>query len=164
MIMKFFSEIHKGWREGLAEKKAEKARRKQMHVYRTKEGTIFEIVCAVLLIIAWTLNAWIFFGMGHDIPVPKHLFLSGMFTIVTIALLVTAYHPQYIDTIDKIGNQQQLLWAVRSVRIIAIFMALFAMLPPVIHIYHSPIPHVGLPIIILMILTQLFVSYKAKRA
>ena len=107
----------------------------KISVRRTKEGTIFEIISMVLVVIMWGIVA----RMWNRLPnrLPSHfdmvgnvdewsdkntLILLGVIaTITTISLLVSAYFPRKTVHIhERIQNLRQMALAVRMVRICAI--------------------------------------------
>lgn len=111
----------------------------KISVRRTKEGTIFEIISMVLVVIMWGIVA----RMWNRLPnrLPSHfdmvgnvdewsdkntLILLGVIaTITTISLLVSAYFPRKTVHIhERIQNLRQMILAVRMVRICAIAMGI----------------------------------------
>ena len=111
---------------------------KKIKVHRTTEGTIFEIVTAVLLIALWVLT--IVLWQKSDPVVVTHFDLSGtadgfgsrdhMFvtavgaTLSSVLLLVGAYYPQFINLPVGISNIRQATTAVRMVRVLAVAITL----------------------------------------
>lgn len=111
---------------------------KKIKVHRTTEGTIFEIVTAVLLIALWVLT--IVLWQKSDPVVVTHFDLSGtpdgfgsrdhMFvtavgaTLSSVLLLVSAYYPRFVNLPVGISNIRQATTAVRMVRVLAVAITL----------------------------------------
>ena len=91
-------------------------------VYRTIEGTIFEVVAAILVIATWI------------IALARHQFdstfgepwLTGIIalTLGVVALLVGCYFPRLSKNSYRFKNFTQVLISVRTCRILAIELAL----------------------------------------
>ena len=98
------------------------------------EGTIFEIVFAIVAIIVWGVIIW----LVHRAPdiVPTHFDASGnpnaygspigatipcvILTIGAIVMMVLAYFPRHINMPFKITNIRQVELAIRQLRIVGI--------------------------------------------
>ena len=114
---------------------------KSVKVHRTTEGTIFEMVFAIVAIVVWGLIIW----MIHQAPdiVPTHFDGSGkpnaygsptgiavpclIITAAALLCMVVAYFPRFINMPCKITNIRQVVLTLRSVRLAGItllFMAL----------------------------------------
>ena len=114
---------------------------KTVKVYRTTEGTIFEIAFVVIAIVVWGLIIW----MIHQAPdiVATHFDASGkpnaygppagiaipcvIITIVAIGLMTTAYFPRLINMPTKLTNIRQVKLAIRGVRIAAIILLIMCL-------------------------------------
>ena len=114
---------------------------KTVKVYRTTEGTIFEIAFVVIAIVVWGLIIW----MIHQAPdiVATHFDASGkpnaygspagiaipcvIMTIVAIGLMTTAYFPRLINMPTKLTNIRQVKLAIRGVRIAAIILLIMCL-------------------------------------
>lgn len=113
---------------------------KEIKVHRTLEGTVFEIVFAIIAVIVWGVIIW----LVHRAPdiVPTHFDASGnpnaygtpvgatipciILTIAAIVMMVLAYFPRHINMPFKITNIQQVELAIRQLRIAGI---IFLLLP-----------------------------------
>lgn len=107
---------------------------KDVKVHRTLEGTVFEIVFAIVAIVVWGIIIW----LVHRAPdiVPTHFDASGnpnaygspvgitipciILTIAAISLMVLAYFPQHINMPVNITNIRQVEMTIRSTRVAAI--------------------------------------------
>lgn len=107
---------------------------KDVKVHRTLEGTVLEIVFAIVAIIVWGVIIW----LVHRAPdiVPTHFDASGnpnaygspigatipcvILTIGAIVMMVLAYFPRHINMPFKITNIRQVEMTIRSTRVAAI--------------------------------------------
>lgn len=107
---------------------------KDVKVHRTLEGTVFEIVFAIVAIIVWGIIIW----LVHRAPdiVPTHFDASGkpnaygspagvtipcvILTIVAISMMVIAYFPRHINMPFEITNIRQVTLVIRQLRIVGI--------------------------------------------
>jgi len=107
---------------------------KDVKVHRTLEGTVFEIVFAIVAIVVWGIIIW----LVHRAPdiVPTHFDASGnpnaygspvgitipciILTIAAISLIVLAYFPRHINMPVNITNIRQVEMTIRSTRVAAI--------------------------------------------
>ena len=107
---------------------------KDVKVHRTLEGTVFEIVFAIVAIVIWGIIIW----LVHRAPdiVPTHFDASGnpnaygspvgitipciILTIAAISLIVLAYFPRHINMPVNITNIRQVEMTIRSTRVAAI--------------------------------------------
>ncbi|MBQ6378925.1 MAG: DUF1648 domain-containing protein [Prevotella sp.] len=107
---------------------------KDVKVHRTLEGTVFEIVFAIVAIVVWGIIIW----LVHRAPdiVPTHFDASGnpnaygspvgitipciILTIAAISLIVLAYFPRHINMPVNITNICQVEMTIRSTRVAAI--------------------------------------------
>ena len=99
---------------------------KNVKVHRTTEGTIFEIACAVILIVMWALAFTTKIFEGSEIQ-GKHIGIITM-TVASIVLLAGAYCPRWINAGQELKNIRQVEIAIRMVRTIAVEMAAFCLL------------------------------------
>lgn len=145
---------------------------KKIKVHRTVEGTIFEIVAAVLLVVLWVLT--IVLWQKSDPVVATHFDLSGtpdgfgsrnhMFvtavagTLSTVLLLVSAYFPRHINLPVGIGNIRQTTIAVRMVRVLAVTVALLFIGIPLSMTFGKMVPVAVFGIVIILIMA--FYTYK----
>lgn len=107
---------------------------KDIKVHRTLEGTVLEIVFAIVAIIVWGIIIW----LVHRAPdiVPTHFDASGkpnaygtpagvtipcvILTIAAIVMMVLAYFPRHINMPFEITNIQQVKLTIRQLRIVGI--------------------------------------------
>ena len=115
--------------------------KERIKVCRTTEGTIFEIVLVVMLVVIGALIAM----MYADAPdvVPTHFGPSGepngwgsksgvlipclVITIASIFLMVSAYSPHKINIPVEVSTPRQWALVVRLVRVTALEMALLTL-------------------------------------
>ncbi|MBO6295995.1 MAG: DUF1648 domain-containing protein [Prevotella sp.] len=109
-----------------------------VRVYRTTEGTIFECVAAVIIVVMWALIAYYFKSLPDQIPThfdmtgdadgfgSKHtLWILGIIgTLTTTLLLFSAYHPRFMNLPVKVTKPVHIAMAIRMLRIICIIIAL----------------------------------------
>ena len=109
---------------------------KSVKVHRTMEGTILEVIFAIVAVVIWGLIIW----LVHQAPdiVPTHFDASGkpnaygspagvtipciILTIAAITLMVLAYFPRHLNMPFKITNIRQVELAIRQVRISGIIL------------------------------------------
>ncbi len=134
-----FEMMRQLWLKCAAEEQNEQARRRQMHVCRTVEGTAFEGVCA--LIVVATLGTEIALAVReHDFN-PLDMLTVLLLPALIAGLLYTAYHPQWLHVGDtKIENARQLTLLVRSARVVALCLALFLFGESVCHLVGIKLP------------------------
>ena len=112
------------WKETRQEVKEEKQKRKLMFVERTKEGTIIELLCCVLLLIKWVLIIRMWLNKSsYDSGDGVSLLFDVLMTCCLLSLLYLAYCPSSLDLSLNIKNGRQLALLVRSVRIITLGLA-----------------------------------------
>ena len=140
---------------------------KDVKVYRTKEGTMFEIAVALVLIIAWVISfcfEWTkpleFFGI--------HLHTLAL-SLTAIFLTVCAYHPRFIHLNNKrsggFTNIRQVEIAIRMVRVIAVELALLVLVLNILSVRGIDMSElVGVPFVIVIIATSLCFSFLAHKA
>lgn len=111
---------------------------KKIKVHRTTEGTIFEIVAALLLVVLWVLTVVLWQRCNSTIATHfdltgtpdgfgsrNHMFVTAVAgTVSTVLLLVSAYFPRFINLPVGISNIRQAATAVRMVRVLAVTVAL----------------------------------------
>ena len=115
--------------------------KERIKVCRTTEGTIFEIVLVVMLVVIGALIAM----MYADAPdvVPTHFGPSGepngwgsksgvlipclVITIASIFLMVSAYFPHKVNIPVEVSTPRQWALVVRLVRVMALEMALLTL-------------------------------------
>lgn len=99
---------------------------KDVKVHRTLEGTIFEIVSAIILVVVWVLAfATGMFG-GSEIQ-GKHIAIITL-TVATIVLLAGSYFPRWINAGQELKNIRQVEVAIRMTRTLAVEFATFSLL------------------------------------
>ena len=114
---------------------------KKIKVHRTTEGTVFEVVFAIVAIVVWGIIIW----LVHQAPdiVPTHFDASGkpnaygspigitipciIVTIVAIGCMAVAYFPRFINLPVSITNIRQVELTIRSVRVAAIILLLLCL-------------------------------------
>ena len=99
---------------------------KSVKVYRTLEGTIFELITAIILIVTYAVAiAKNYFDF--DNLQGKHM-ATIVISVFSIALLVMAYYPRNISIGGKAENIRQVEISIRTIRIYAVKFALFCLL------------------------------------
>ena len=99
---------------------------KSVKVYRTLEGTIFEIITAIILVVTYAVAiAKNYFDFDNFQG--KHM-ATIVISILSIALLVMAYYPRNISIGRKAENIRQVEISIRTIRIYAVKFALFCLL------------------------------------
>ncbi len=93
---------------------------KKVKVCRTLEGTISEIVAAIILVITWAL------AIAIDRDVVEGHYLGALFgSIAVVYSLVCAYFPSQINVANvRLENIRQVDLAIRMTRVLAIELAL----------------------------------------
>ena len=98
----------------------------EVKVHRTLEGTIFEIITAIILIVTYAVAiAKNYFDF--DIFQGKHL-ATIVLSVISIVLLAVAYSPKNINIGGEPKNIRQVEISIRTVRVIAVELALFCLL------------------------------------
>ena len=129
---------------------------KTIKVYRTTEGTLFEIAFAIVAIIVWGIVAWMLYrassivathfdASGHPnaygSPLPPVLLAGIITTVVGIAMMVTAYYPRWINMPVEITNIRQVKLLVRFVRVVGITTLIIPLIITYMMLVHqSPLP------------------------
>ena len=133
---------------------------KKVKVYRTLEGTIFEIITAIILIVTYAVAiAKNYFDFDNFQG--KHM-ATIVLSILSIALLVMAYYPRNISIGGKAENIRQVEISIRTIRIYAVKFALFCLLMVTIS-PDNPIIHTafGIAIVVTALISTFFLN-KAK--
>ncbi len=98
----------------------------EVKVHRTLEGNIFEMTTAVILMVMYAIAiATKFFDLSNMMG--KHVGIITI-SIVSVILLFAAYSPKHINLGQELKNIRQVEIAIRTVRIMAIELALFCLL------------------------------------
>ena len=137
-------------------------------VYRTTEGTIFEVAFLILAIIVWGLIIW-FIKQAPDI-VPTHFDASGnpnawgsptgiifpcsIMTISGAAMLILCYFPKTFNLSGKHATPLNYALTIRMLRIMSLLMLLMtlAIAWTVLRLTnHSPIPIIVIVGIIILV-------------
>ena len=137
-------------------------------VYRTTEGTIFEVAFLILAIIVWGLIIW-FIKQAPDI-VPTHFDASGnpnawgsptgiifpcsIMTISGAAMLILCYFPTTFSLSGKHATPRNYALTIRMLRIMSLLMLLMtlAIAWTVLRLTnHSPIPIIVIVGIIILV-------------
>ena len=114
---------------------------KSVKVYRTTQGTILEVLFAIVAVVVWGIIVWLV-AKAPDI-VPTHFDASGkpneygpaagimipcaIITLVAIGIMITAYYPRHLNLPFKVSNIRQVKLAILSVRIAGIILLLIAL-------------------------------------
>ena len=114
---------------------------KSVKVYRTTQGTILEVLFAIVAVVVWGIIIWLV-AKAPDI-VPTHFDASGkpneygpaagimipcaIITLVAMGIMITAYYPRHINMPFKITNIRQVKLTILSVRITGIILLLIAL-------------------------------------
>lgn len=137
-------------------------------VYRTTEGTIFEVAFLILAIIVWGLIIW-FIKQAPDI-VPTHFDASGnpnawgsptwiifpcsIMTISGAAMLILCYFPKTFSLSGKHATPRNYALTIRMLRIMSLLMLLMtlAIAWTILRLTnHSPIPIIVIVAIIILV-------------
>lgn len=110
--------------------------RKQVKVHRTREGNLFEIAAAVLVVVMWLSGVWVVLYGG----VPFWVTLCECFPLTYTVPFVffCAYHPDIINVPMRLTNETQVWVMVRMLRVLGIEICLFG-----ITLCFLPMPGVG---------------------
>lgn len=130
---------------------------KSVKVHRTLEGTIFEIITAVILIVTYAVAiAKNYFDFDNFQG--KHM-ATIVISVFSIALLVMAYYPRNISIGGKAENIRQVEISIRTVRIFAVKFALFCLLMVAIS-PDNPIIHTafGIAIVATALISTFFLN------
>ena len=130
---------------------------KSVKVHRTLEGTIFEIITAIILIVTYAVAiAKNYFDFDNFQG--KHM-ATIVISVLSIALLVMAYYPRNISIGGKAENIRQVEISIRTVRIFAVKFALFCLLMVAIS-PDNPIIHTafGIAIVATALISTFFLN------
>ena len=132
----------------------------EVKVHRTLEGTIFEIITAIILIVTYAVAiAKNYFDF--DIFQGKHL-ATIVLSVISIVLLAVAYSPKNINIGGEPKNIRQVEISIRTVRVIAVELALFCLLMVAIS-PDNPIIHTafGVTLVVTALISTIFI-HKSK--
>ena len=130
---------------------------KSVKVHRTLEGTIFEIITAIILIVTYAVAiAKNYFDFDNFQG--KHM-ATIVISVLSIALLVMAYYPRNISIGGKAENIRQVEISIRTIRIYAVKFALFCLLMVTIS-PDNPIIHTafGIAIVATALISTFFLN------
>ena len=133
---------------------------KSVKVHRTLEGTIFELVTAIILIVTYAVAiAKNYFDFENFQG--KHL-ATTVLSVISIVLLAVAYSPKNINIGGQPKNIRQVEISIRTVRIIAVELALFCLLMVAIS-PDNPIIHtaIGVTLVATALVSTIFI-HRAK--
>ncbi len=92
--------------------------REGMKLGRTCEGTVFDVVAAVLLVIMWAVSMWL---VSHrDADIDQLVINCGIATATVPLMLLAAYRPALINVPVVITTLAQLRLLIRMERIAAL--------------------------------------------
>lgn len=132
----------------------------EVKVHRTLEGTIFEIITAIILIVMYAVAiAKNYFDFDNFQG--KHL-ATIVLSVISIVLLAVAYSPKNINIGGEPKNIRQVEISIRTVRVIAVELALFCLLMVAIS-PDNPIIHTafGVTLVITALISTIFI-HKSK--
>ena len=134
---------------------------KDVKVHRTLEGTIFELVTAIILVVTYAVAIAKNYFDFDDFQ-GKHM-ATIVLSVLSILLLVMAYSPKNISIGGKVENIRQVEISIRTIRIYAVKFALFCLLMVAIS-PDNPIIHTafGIAIVATALISTFFLN-KAKR-
>lgn len=92
--------------------------REGMKLGRTREGTVFDVVTAAMLIIMWVVSMWLVSHRGADIE--QLVVNCGIATATVPVMLLAAYRPAFINVPVVITTLAQLRLLIRMERIAAL--------------------------------------------
>ena len=132
----------------------------EVKVHRTLEGTIFEIITAIILIVTYAVAiAKNYFDFDNFQG--KHL-ATIVLSVISIVLLAVAYSPKNINIGGEPKNIRQVEISIRTVRVIAVELALFCLLMVAIS-PDNPIIHTifGVTLVVTALISTIFI-HKSK--
>ena len=132
----------------------------EVKVHRTLEGTIFEVVTAIILIVMYAVAlATKYFDFDNFQG--KHM-ATIVLSVISIVLLLVAYSPKNINVGSEPKNIHQVELSIRTVRIIAVEMAMFCLLMVAIS-PDNPIIHTafGVTLVVTALISTIFI-HKSK--
>ena len=134
-----------------------------VHVGRTREGTIFEVITGTIVAAAWAiaLASRHFIGDGGEI-LYREIFDMVMLTSFIAFLLIDVYTPSFLFLAGKLTNVKQVGLAVRMDRILALIIAAFLILYviPALHLNWLAVCLIAL-FLVTVIVFRIFI-HKAK--
>ena len=133
---------------------------KEVKVHRTLEGTIFEVVTAIIIVVMYAVAiAKNYFDFDNFQG--KHL-ATIVLSVISIVLLAVAYSPKNINIGGQPKNIRQVELSIRATRIIAVEMALFCLLMVAIS-PDNPIIHTtfGVTLVVTALISTIFI-HKSK--
>ena len=133
---------------------------KEVKVHRTLEGTIFEVVTAIIIVVMYAVAiAKNYFDFDNFQG--KHM-ATIILSVISIILLLVAYSPNNIHYGEKPKNIRQVELSIRATRIIAVEMALFCLLMVAIS-PDNPIIHTafGVTLVVTALISTFFI-HKSK--
>ena len=133
---------------------------KEVKVHRTLEGTIFEVVTAIIIVVMYAVAiAKNYFDFDNFQG--KHL-ATIVLSVISIVLLAVAYSPKNINIGGQPKNIRQVEIAIRTVRVIAVELALFCLLMVAIS-PDNPIIHTtfGVTLVVTALISTIFI-HKSK--
>ena len=130
--------------------KLKKDNRPAVKVNRTLEGTIFEIVVAIILIISWVTIIMNRNNLPASFPFTQCITVS----VVSLGMLIAAYFPNSINMPVQITTPRQYALVIRMVRLIGVILSLM----PATTYFHSMLSTVfcvGGMVVVIIIFTVL---------
>ena len=113
----------------------------QIKIYRTTEGTIFEVAVVILAIIVWGLIIW-FVHQAPDI-IPTHFDTSGkpnawgspagilipcaLISLSGIVVMILCYFPKAFNLSEKYKTPRNYALSIRMMRILGLLMQLLTL-------------------------------------
>ena len=96
-----------------------------VHVGRTREGTICEVITGLIIAAAWIIALATHFFIGEDGGILyKEFFYMLLFTLMIVVALIDTYTPSDLHLAGKLTNAKQVALAVRMNRIMALLLAM----------------------------------------
>lgn len=135
----------------------------KVKVYRTLEGTIFEIVSILVLAVTWTI-ALVQHQFDGDIQDEWKIALI-IITVAIIAILGVVYYPRLFNNKRQLRNIEQVAITIRMNRVIALELALMVLCNAVMSCKLFQQTSWALCIVGIILITVLvfsFLIYKAK--
>ena len=152
--------------------------KEDIKVYRTKEGTIFEVAFLILALVVWGLIIW-FVKQAPDV-VPTHFDASGnpnawgsplgivipcgIISIGGIIMMILCYFPKYFNLAEKHKTPRNYALSIRMLRIFSLLMLLLTLVVAWTSLRstsHSPIPVFS--IVGIMVIVAIYTSIATHR-
>lgn len=148
-------------------------------VHRTKEGLVFEVISAVLIVLLWVIAVVLFLHSPEKVPThfgadleanaigskSVLLIMAAVGTFTTILMLVSAYFPhKMVNMPFEVTDVRQYAPIVQMTRVLAIETALLFISVVIMMgaYYKSVLPKILLPcVFVLIIITTIYYSVKA---